>query len=278
MIVWSRGRASWWSAPALGLVLGCSLTIDLTAAPAVALLGLYYLLGERDRFWHRAFGAALGGLAGLMPLLVYNWLVFHSPFKLGYSEVVGFDGMKAGLFGLTAPDPQVIWEILFGLRRGLLPLSPLLLLLPLGWWAMWKQPRLRGVLGISLGVTICFILVNASYFYWDGGSSTGPRHIVATLPVLAIALAFAWPSGLFARVGTLLLLVVSLFFSMATPAIEHFAPAGVPFPLWDPILTGIFSGVGVEGFRIMLLPWIGFAILGVLRDRGASLDAAQRAA
>lgn len=278
LIVWSRGRPSWLSAPALGLVLGCSITIDLTAAPAVALLGLYYLLGERDRFWQRAFGAALGGLAGLMPLLVYNWLVFHSPFKLGYSEVVGFDGMKAGLFGLTAPDPQVIWEILFGLRRGLLPLSPLLLLLPLGWWTMWKQPRLRGLLGISLGVTLCFILVNASYFYWDGGSSTGPRHIVATLPVLAIALAFAWPSGLFARVGTLLLLVVSLFFSMATPAIEQFAPAGMPFPLWDPILTGIFAGLGAGGFRMMLLPWIGFAILVVLRDRGSSIAAAQRVA
>lgn len=267
LIVWSRGRPSWWISPLLGLMLGYSLTIDLTAAPAVAVLGLFYLFGERGRFWPRLAGAALGGLAGLMPLFVYNWLVFHSPFKLGYSEVVGFDGMKVGLFGLTTPNPPVIWEVLFGLRRGLLPLAPLLLLLPFGWWAMWKRPELRGLLGVSFRVALCFILVNASYYYWDGGSSTGPRHIVATLPVLALALAFAWPSGLLARGAALLLLAVSLFFSMATPAIEQFAPASVPFPLWDPILTSIFAGVGVEGFAKMLLPWAGFAILAVLNDR-----------
>lgn len=275
LIVWSRGRPSWWIAPVLGLMLGCSLTIDLTAAPAVTMLGLFYLFGERGRLWQRALGAALGGLVGLMPLFVYNWMVFHSPFKLGYSEVVGFDGMKVGLFGLTVPNPSVIWEILFGLRRGLLPLSPLLLLLPFGWWAMWKRPELRSVLGISLAVALCFILVNASYYYWDGGSSTGPRHIVATLPVLAIALAFAWPSGLVARVAALLLLAVGLFFSTATPAIEQFAPAGMPFPLWDPILRSMFAGVGVDRFAKILLPWVGFAILVVLRERSPSAAAIQ---
>lgn len=278
LIVWSRGRPSWWIAPLLGLVLGYSLTIDLTAAPAVALLGLFYLLGERSRFWPRLAGAAFGGLAGLMPLFFYNWLVFHSPFKLGYSEVVGFDGMKVGLFGLTTPMPSVIWEILVGLRRGLLPLSPLLLLLPFGWWVMRKRPDLRGVLGINLGIALCFVLVNASYFYWDGGSSTGPRHIVASLPVLAIALAFAWPSDVAARAGALVLLAVSLVFSMATPAIEQFAPANVPFPLWDPILTSLLAGIGVEGFGKMLLPWAGFAILVVLKDRTTSAGAAQRPA
>lgn len=275
LILWSRGRPSWWVAPGLGLMLGYGLVIDLTAAPAVALVGLFYLFGERDGFWQRAIGATLGGLVGLMPLFVYNAMVFHSPFKLGYSEVVGFAGMKVGLFGLTWPDPLVIWEILFGLRRGLLPLSPLLLLLPLGWWAMWKRPQVRGVLGVSLGIATCFVLVNASYYYWDGGSSTGPRHIVAILPVLLIALGFAWPRGLLGRTAALALLAISLFFSAATPAIEQFAPAGEAFPLWHPILSGIFSGGGLEGLTKMLLPWAGFAILPLLRERGAAGRASQ---
>lgn len=267
LVVWSRARTSWWIAPLLGLMLGFSITIDFTAAPAVALLGLYYLLGERDRVWPRAVGAVLGGLAGLLPLFVYNWLVFHSPFKLGYSEVVGFAGMKVGLFGLTVPDPMVIVEILFGLRRGMLPLAPVLLLLPLGWWAMWQRPNLRGLLGITLGLTLSFVLVNASYYYWDGGSSTGPRHIVAVLPVLSIALAFALPRNLVVRVVALLLLATSLVISAAVPGIEQFAPAGLSFPLWDPILTGLMKGAGWDGLVRMLLPWIGFAVLPFLRER-----------
>jgi len=269
LIVWSRGRSSWWIAPLLGLTLGYCITIDLTAAPAVALLGLYYLFGERERFWQRFAGAVVGGVAGLMPLFVYNWAVFHSPFKLGYSEVVGFGGMKVGLFGLTLPNPKVIWHLLFGLRRGIVLLSPLLLLLPFGWWAMWQKRELRGVLFVCLGIATCFVLVNASYFYWEGGSSTGPRHIVATLPVLSIALAFAWPKGSLARAGALLLLAVSLFFSAATPAIEQFAPDGLPFPLWDPILKSVFAGIGLDGLVRMLLPWAGFAILALLPERPA---------
>jgi hypothetical protein len=275
LILWARGRTSWWIAPLLGLILGYSITIDFTAAPAVALLGLYCLFRERGRFWQRAIGAALGGLIGLLPLFIYNWMVFHSPFKLGYSEVVGFAGMKVGLFGLTVPDPAVIVEILFGLRRGMLPLAPVLLLLPLGWWAMWKRPDLRGVLCITLGIAACFILVNASYYYWDGGSSTGPRHIVAILPVLAIALSFAWPQGWLARAIALLLLAVSLGISAAVPGIEQFAPAQMPFPLWDPILTGLMKGAGWDGLVRMLLPWFGFAVLPFLRDRSAEGRAPQ---
>ena len=270
-IMWSRGRRLWWIAPALGLLLGYTLTVDLTAAPAVAVLGLFYLLGERDSLRGRLIGAMLGGLAGLMPLFIYNWLAFHSPFKLGYSEVVGFAGMKVGLFGLTWPDPLVAWEILFGLHRGLLPLAPVLLLVPFGWWAMWRRPELRGLVVASIGVALSFVLVNSSYFYWDGGWSTGPRHLVGMLPLVAIALAFAWPQRAPAQFGALALLVVSLFFSAATAAVEVFADVSKPFPLWDPVLIGVFAGMGTEGLIRMLIPWLGFAMLAVLRERPAAV-------
>jgi hypothetical protein len=269
LIVWSRGRREWWLAPALGLLLGYTLTVDLTAAPAVAVLGLFYLLRERAGMPGRPAGATFGGLIGLLPLFIYNWLAFQSPFKLGYSEVVGFVGMKVGLFGLTWPNPLVTWEILFGLHRGLLPLAPVLLLVPFGWWTMWRRSELRGLVLASLGVGLSFVLVNSSYFYWDGGSSTGPRHLVGMLPIVAIALAFAWPQGRFARLGALALLVLSLLFSAATAAVEVFADVSHPFPLWDPILTGIFAGRGVEGLLRMLVPWLGFAMLALLRERPA---------
>jgi hypothetical protein len=178
--------------------------------------------------------------------------------------------MKVGFFGLTWPNPLVTLEILFGLHRGLLPLAPVLLLVPFGWWAMWRRPELRGLVVAGIGVALGFVLVNSSYFYWDGGSSTGPRHLVGMLPIMAIALAFAWPQGRAARFGVLALLVVSLFVSAATAAVEVFADASYPFPLWDPILTGVFSGKATEGLVRMLIPWLGFAILTLLRERPAT--------
>src|SRR5690606_8760474 len=101
-------------------------------------------------------------------------------------------------------------ELLFGLYRGLLPLAPILLLVPVGWVVMWKRPELRSLSAVGIGVAACFLLLNASYFYWNGGSSTGPRHLVAMLPVLALALAFVWPDRVWGRVGVLALLGLSM--------------------------------------------------------------------
>jgi hypothetical protein len=269
LIVWSREWRSPWIGAVVGVLLGYGITIDLTAAPAAVVLGVYYAFGERGPAWQRMLAGTLGGLIGLLPLLAYNALVFHSPFKLGYSEVVGFEGMKVGLFGLTWPSPAVIFEIIFGARRGLLPLSPLLVLIPVGWWAMWRRPDLRGVLGVTLCIALSFVLINASYYYWDGGSSTGPRHIVAALPVICLALAFAWPRGTGTRLAAGTLLVVSLFISAAVPGVQQFAPVDYAFPLLEPILSGVAAGK-LEWLGYMIAPWLGFAALGLLRERSGA--------
>jgi hypothetical protein len=127
---------------------------------------------------------------------------------------------------------------------------------------------------VSVGTLVAFVLVNASYFYWDGGSATGPRHIVGMLPVVALALAFAWPPGGLARAGALALLGVSLFFSAATTIVQVFADVRHPVPLLDPVLTGVFTASGAMGLARMLVPWLGFAILALLRDpaSGAQRD------
>lgn len=268
LIVWARDGGRGWVAPVLGLVLGFGLTIDLLAAPAVALVALFYVVDRREaRLW-RVIGGIVGGLVGLLPLLVYNQLAFDSPFRLGYSQVVGFEGMKQGLFGLTVPSPVVAVELLFGLYRGLLPLAPILLLVPVGWVMMWKRPELRSLSAVGIGVAACFLLLNASYFYWNGGSSTGPRHLVAMLPVLALALAFVWPDRVWGRVGVLALLGLSMFFAGAMTVVEVMADERIPAPLLDPILVGVFSPEGLSGMARMLVPWLGFAALALLRPSG----------
>lgn len=266
LAVRSRRRVSGWVAPLLGLLLGYTLTTDLVSAPAVAVIALYFLLAERERRWSRLVGGSVGGVAGLLPLLIYNQMVFGSPFTLGYSQVVGFEGMKQGLFGLTVPNPAVIGEVLFGLHRGLLPLAPVLLLLPLGWWRMAMRPDMRALGAATLGVALSFLLVNASYFYWDGGSSTGPRHLIGMLPVLGLVLAFGWPRGRRGQVAALGLLGASVLISAACASTYMFADVRFPAPFFYPILTGLISeGVWVRMLNV-LVPCAGFLLLLKLRE------------
>ena len=94
----------------LGMLLGYTIVVDLTAAPACLLGGVLTLalaarLGAAALF-RMASGLVLGGVLGLLPLLVYNQLAFGSPFTLGYSAVVGFEGMQQGFFGITWPKPS----------------------------------------------------------------------------------------------------------------------------------------------------------------------------
>ena len=270
LAAWGRQKPKWWIASFLGLLLGLLLTIDLVSAPAAAAVGLFYLSGRWSAVWARLAGAVMGGIAGLLPLLVYNAAAFGSPLTLGYSRVVGFEGMKEGLFGLTWPNPAVAAELLFGLYRGLLPLSPVLLLLPLGWVRMWREPSLRPLALVTLAIVAAFLLINASYHYWDGGSSTGPRHLVGMLPAAGLVLAYAWPAGTMARVVALGLLAVSILFSAACASLYMFADVRFPAPLFDPILPTLFSEGYWPRMLYVLIPVAGFVLLARLREQAVS--------
>ena len=215
----------------LGMLLGYTMVVDLTAAPACLLGGVLTLvLAARlgaAAFFRMASGLALGGVLGLLPLLIYNQLAFGSPFTLGYSKVVGFEGMQQGFFGITWPKPSVVVELLFGLYRGLLPLSPVLVLVPVGLYVMWREPSTRVAAGAILAVLCSFLWINASYYYWEGGWSTGPRLLVPMLPLCCLALAFAWPRAFWARIVTLVLLAASLVLSLICAVAGMFAPSDI---------------------------------------------------
>jgi hypothetical protein len=141
----------------------------------------------------RVVGAlAIGALACVAVLLVYNGLAFGSPFHLGYESEQGFDQLRTGFFGITYPKLDIVAKLLFGWFRGLLPLTPILALAPLGWW-FWLRARADWIaLCVSIAIPLYYLWLNSSYFYWDGGWSYGPRHMAPALPFLALALAPLW--------------------------------------------------------------------------------------
>ena len=75
-------------------------------------------------------------------------IAFGTLFKLGYEGVVGWNGMQQGLFGITYPKPLVLLKILFGLRRGLIWVAPVLVLAPFGLARLIRRRETR-----DLGIT-----------------------------------------------------------------------------------------------------------------------------
>lgn len=262
-------RPSGWVAPVAGLLLGFLLVVDITAAPAGALVGLFILLRSEHRV--RTFiGLAIGGLIGLAPLLIYNQLAFASPFRMGYSQVQGFEGMQQGFFGIGLPQPVVLGELLFGHFRGLLPLAPVLLLVPIGLVTMFRYLPTRSMAIVITGVVLSFLLINAGYYYWDGGSSTGPRHLVAALPLASLALAFAWPPGWPAKAVALLLLIVSLFIALVVASVDPMSPPWLAEPFFGYLLPNFIQGGWLSAMLTASMIWVGFAIVGLWPERSGA--------
>lgn len=221
-----------------GAVLGLAALIEFQAALAGAIIALWGAWRLWPSDWRAIGAAAVAGAATLLiPFIAYNLIAFGTPFKLGYSGVVGFAGMNEGLFGLTFPKPIVFEQITIGMRRGLLWVAPILLVAPVGLWAMRKAQR---SLAITLAVgALVVLLVNSAYVYWDGGHSTGPRHSIPAVGLLAIGLAPFW-AGLkygWERVLAGTLLGVSILINLLVAAANITAPDTYDFPLFDPILT-----------------------------------------
>lgn len=226
-----------------GAALGLAVLIEFEAALAGSVIAIWGAL----RLWRadrRAVAAA--AVAGLVTLLVpfwtYNMIAFGTLFRLGYQGVVGFAGMDEGLFGLTSPKPMVLLKILVGMRRGLLWVAPVLIPAFIGLWLLGRRHRGLAIMLAAAALTV--LLVNSAYVYWDGGHSTGPRHSVPAIGLIAIGLAPFWASLRFAweRAVTVALLLLSTVINLMIAAANITTPDTYRFPLADPILTAWKAG------------------------------------
>ena len=192
----SSAQRDWLLATAVGLGGGWATVTEYPTVVPVALTTLLALWhaseGGRLRVFRVASGIAIWASICAGVLAWYNDSAFGSPLQIGYSSVSGFEGMSQGFFGIGRPDYRVMRQILFGPFRGLFYLTPLLIAAPVGFLILvrYRRSRLAGLTGAS--IIIFYLIFNASYYYWDGGWSYGPRHMAPALPFLCIALAPIW--------------------------------------------------------------------------------------
>ncbi|WP_419809314.1 hypothetical protein [Sphingomonas sp.] len=227
------GLARPWLMALAGAALGWAVVVEYQAVLAGTVLALFGAIRAwpGTARWRLICAAVAGGVAALLPLLAYNLIAYGTPFKLGYQGVVGFEGMNRGLFGLSWPDPRVLLEVIVGTRRGLLWVAPVLLLAPLGLRDLGaRQQRLAWTVAAA---ALVVLLVNAGYVYWDGGNSTGPRHAVPAIGLLALGLAPFWArlTSAAGRAAVLALLVLSVGINLLIAACDVFAPPTDPWAL-----------------------------------------------
>jgi hypothetical protein len=160
-------------------------------------MGLWALWTFRGRGVRRILTTATllaaGGAIPAIVLLAHNALAFGSPLHLGYAVADSPLGeLHTGLFGVTYPAAWRIREILIGRYRGLLPLSPLMAVTPVGLAMLAGRPRRRAPALVAAASATFYLLFNASYYYWEGGWAYGPRQMMSALPFLALGLAPLW--------------------------------------------------------------------------------------
>jgi hypothetical protein len=175
-----------------GFLLGYAIVTENPTVIALVALGVYVLSasGRGPRLVGRL---ALGVAPAALIYMAYNAAAFGNPLALGYSHLAGPDefqqGQAQGVFGVTYPHLDAIWQTTFGSYRGLFLLSPVLLLAIPGLVLLYRRLGWRADALVCAAISAGFFLFNWSYFAWDGGYSMGPRHMLPAVPFLVLPIA-----------------------------------------------------------------------------------------
>jgi hypothetical protein len=173
---------------AAGLLGGMAVVTEYTAGIVVVVLGVLILL-------RRGVGVAsyvAGGLPAVGLLAVYNAVAWGSPTEFSYANSGSFaSAHEQGFFGVRVPEPVLTAQVLFG-ERGLLTLTPIVLVGVIGLGLLASRRRTREVGVVGLVVFALFAALQGGWFSVTAGASPGPRYAVVALPFVAVGVAQAW--------------------------------------------------------------------------------------
>jgi len=272
----------------VGLLFGLDVLSDYGTALFLPILGVLVCMTAEPGWKPKFRGVlrfALGGLAPLVVFAAYHTLCFGGPLVLPnkFMNPVFVEKGGRALWGVIDffPNSHAAYELLFGIRRGLLVTQPWIvlvatLLLLLAWQSRWWEEKhiaveARTVFPLALGGFAVLFLMNASFGGWHGGVSPGPRYLSAILPVFGLALGLSYDA--FPRP-----LRMALWLSVL-PGLVIFAIVGAGDPavwpqheIWRRCYETLFEFAKAKTY--LSLCWIVFAfavtaVVAVLRARWA---------
>ena len=172
-----------------GIFLGFSISIEYSAL----IVGILLTIISFKYSVKRSKWFLVGIILGLLPLFLYNFVVFKNPFdiSLKYLDInVWPDPYGTKAYIIFEPDIsvflKVIWSLPFGTYRGLFFYYPIFLFSLIGFYYFWKKYKLESL--IFLSIFIGLLIANSFLFEWWGGGIFGPRYLIIALPFLLIPL------------------------------------------------------------------------------------------
>jgi hypothetical protein len=194
---WRRahGERSLWHPTAAGFLLGLAVAAEYTSAlPAFVIGGYATLTGRRPADRARS---ALALLAGAFPLVVflawYHRSCFGGILETGYrhlADVAYQPWHQGGFLGIKTPTAEAFVGSFFSPLRGLLSLSPVLILGFVGLPRVWRARHERSDLGpmavFTMVLVAGYVYFTSSFSYASWGWTTGPRHLTGLVPFLLL--------------------------------------------------------------------------------------------
>lgn len=242
-----------------GLILGVAVLVEYPMVVMAVILLLYALTFVQPR--RVVVSYLLGGLPPALALMAYNSAAFQHPlhFSYFYEANTWAQIHQQGFLGLGLPRLSTLATVLAG-SRGLLTLSPVLILVFYGLWVMMRNDRWRAEGMLFLTSFSIYLLMTSGYKVpptdiWV----PGPRFLVPVLPFLAAPLAFSLPRlrWLFAPLA-----MVSVAIMFLVTASNPQVPPEISNPLFEWWLPGLLNRSQI----VHSLPELRFGI-----SRGLSL-------
>ena len=182
-----------------GVLVGYGISIEYPLALLTAVLGVYVGLRKAPAKALLAYGG--GVFIGVVPLLLYDWLVFGSPFHVSYASVAA---NSTGILGMEWPSLRSAVRLLVS-DRGMFVVTPVVAAAIGGIVVLYREGRREEAL-VPAAVVAAYFGYNSCYYLPFGGAVPGPRFLITMLPFLALPLAAAYRR---APIATLSLAIVS---------------------------------------------------------------------
>lgn len=156
--------------------------IIMTLLPLFELIGVAWTQLRKSLFVAMARSVLPQGM-----IFVLGLLLAFSPQMAAWQILYGAPLTAPQGSGFFYPLRSEMWNVLFGLKRGLFTWTPLVFLAAFGFIPLYRRDRLLGAGAIA--VLLAETYINSIVYDWWGGEAFGARRFVSLIPFFCLGLA-----------------------------------------------------------------------------------------